>query len=62
MKLHILEVDLIKKYEGIFVSTLTPFDEQFEVDYNLLKKQIDFVINKGIHGIVACGVNGEFSS
>ncbi|HUU77687.1 MAG TPA: dihydrodipicolinate synthase family protein [candidate division Zixibacteria bacterium] len=53
---------IIKKFEGIYVSTLTPFDEKFEVNYNLMKKQIDYIISKGVHGIVSCGVNGEFSN
>ena len=53
---------IIKKFEGIYVSTLTPFDDKSEVDYTLLKKQIEYIIAKGVHGIVACGVNGEFSS
>ncbi len=55
-------VGIIKKFEGIYVSILTPFNEKLEIDYETLKVQIDFVIEKGVHGIVACGVNGEFSS
>jgi dihydrodipicolinate synthase/N-acetylneuraminate lyase len=41
---------------------LTPFAADLEVDYQLLKAYTNYVIDKGIHGIVACGVNGEFSS
>lgn len=55
-------VFIIKKFEGIYVSTLTPFNEKLEIDYETVRAQIDFVIDKGVHGIVACGVNGEFSS
>jgi dihydrodipicolinate synthase/N-acetylneuraminate lyase len=55
-------VGIIKKFKGIFVSALTPFDENYEVDYKLIKCYTDFVIDKGVHGIVSCGVNGEFSS
>jgi len=28
----------------------------------LLERQIDYIITKGVHGIVAAGINGEFSS
>ena len=55
-------VGKIRKFKGIYVSTLTPFDENLEVDYKTIEAQIDFVVGKGVHGIVACGVNGEFSS
>lgn len=55
-------VGIIKKFEGIYVSTLTPFNEKLEVDYETIKAQIDFIIEKGVHGLVVCGVNGEFSS
>jgi len=52
----------IAKFKGIYVSLLTPFNEQFDIDFETLKDQINYVIEKGIHGIVSCGVNGEFSS
>ncbi|HUT81803.1 MAG TPA: dihydrodipicolinate synthase family protein [Candidatus Bathyarchaeia archaeon] len=52
----------MQKYTGIYVSILTPFNEDLEIDYETIKDQIDYVIEKGVHGIVACGVNGEFSS
>jgi len=57
-----MDVDAIRKFKGIFVSALTPFDENYEVDYKQIKCYTDFVIDKGVHGIVTCGVNGEFSS
>jgi len=52
----------IRKFAGIYVSILTPFNEKNEIDYENIKAQIDFLISKGINGIVTCGVNGEFSS
>ncbi|MHA1244936.1 MAG: dihydrodipicolinate synthase family protein [Candidatus Heimdallarchaeota archaeon] len=57
-----MDVEGIRKFKGIFVSALTPFDENFEVDYKQVKCYTDFVIEKGVHGIVSCGINGEFSS
>ncbi|MBN1328900.1 MAG: dihydrodipicolinate synthase family protein [Candidatus Heimdallarchaeota archaeon] len=52
----------MQKFIGIYVSILTPFNENLEIDYETIKEQIDYIIAKGIHGIVTCGVNGEFSS
>ncbi|MHA1212356.1 MAG: dihydrodipicolinate synthase family protein [Candidatus Heimdallarchaeota archaeon] len=46
----------------MYVSILTPFNEKLEIDYGTIRNQIDYIIDKGVHGIVACGVNGEFSS
>ena len=57
-----VEVLIIRKFAGIFVSILTPFNEKNEIDYETIKSQIEFLIGKGVHGIVTCGVNGEFSS
>lgn len=53
---------VIQKFQGIYTSLLTPFDEKLEIDLETLKSQIKFVIDSGINGIVTCGVNGEFSS
>lgn len=53
---------VIQKFQGIYTSLLTPFDEKLEIDLETLKAQIKFAIDNGVNGIVACGVNGEFSS
>ena len=46
--------------KGIIVPILTPVDQNEDVDEAALRKQVDFVIDHGVHGILAFGSNGEF--
>lgn len=45
---------------GIVVPILTPIDEKEDMDFARLRKQVDFVIEGGVVGILAFGSNGEF--
>lgn len=46
--------------KGIIVPILTPVDQDENVDEARLRSQVDFVIDNGVHGILAFGSNGEF--
>lgn len=46
--------------KGIIVPILTPVDQDENVDESRLRSQVDFVIEHGVHGILAFGSNGEF--
>ena len=46
--------------KGIIVPILTPVDHDENVDEARLRRQVDFVIDHGVHGILAFGSNGEF--
>lgn len=46
--------------KGIIVPILTPVDRDEAVDEAALRRQVDFVIEHGVHGILAFGSNGEF--
>ncbi len=46
--------------KGIVVPILTPVDPDESVDEEALRKQVDYVIAHGVHGILAFGSNGEF--
>lgn len=46
--------------KGIIVPILTPVDQDENVDEARLRSQVDFVIDHGVHGILAFGSNGEF--
>lgn len=46
--------------KGIIVPILTPVDPDDQIDEEKLRKQVDFVIDGGVHGILAFGSNGEF--
>ena len=52
-----MNTDFIK---GIIVPILTPIDADEMVDEAKLRKQVDYVIEGGVSGILAFGSNGEF--
>lgn len=50
------------EFKGIFPAMITPFTQQEEIDETALKKIIDYLIGKGVHGIQCCGSTGEAGS
>jgi 4-hydroxy-tetrahydrodipicolinate synthase len=51
------------KLSGVIPALVTPFKkEDEEVNEEALKTLIDFVIEKGVTGVVPCGTTGEFTS
>ncbi|MEY8339251.1 dihydrodipicolinate synthase family protein [Lachnospiraceae bacterium 62-35] len=52
-----MNTDFIK---GVIVPILTPIDENEMIDEAKLREQVDYVIEGGLHGILAFGSNGEF--
>lgn len=52
-----MNTELIK---GIIPPILTPIDENERIDEAKLRKQVNYVIDGGVHGILAFGSNGEF--
>lgn len=46
--------------KGVIVPILTPLDENEMVDEAKMRKQVDYVIEGGLSGILAFGSNGEF--
>ena len=49
-----------QELSGIIVPILTPLDAQENVDEARLRRQVDFVIEGGVNGILLFGSNGEF--
>jgi len=49
-----------KVFTGVFPPTITVFDENEEINYELTKKHIDFLISNGADGIIVEGSTGEF--
>lgn len=45
--------------KGIIVPILTPMNEDETINVEELRRQVDRMINSGIHGIFPCGTNGE---
>lgn len=52
-----MNTDFIK---GVIVPILTPIDKDEMIDEAKLRAQVDYVIEGGVHGILAFGSNGEF--
>ncbi len=46
--------------KGIIVPIVTPVDNDDNIDEDRMRRQVDYVINGGVHGILAFGSNGEF--
>jgi 4-hydroxy-tetrahydrodipicolinate synthase len=46
-------------FSGCYTALMTPFTEDFEVDYKALQKLAEFQIAGGVSGILAVGTTGE---
>ncbi|MGG0716237.1 dihydrodipicolinate synthase family protein [Robertmurraya massiliosenegalensis] len=53
---------LREKIRGIFVLALTPMKDDFSVDHQALKRNIEYYLNSGVHGIVVGGTYAEYPS
>ena len=49
-----------KDFRGVYVAAVTPMTQDTEIDFNMLGKFIDGLINDGVHGIIPLGSTGEF--
>lgn len=52
----------MKKLRGVYAVMLTPFKEDESVDEETLRSLINWLIEKGVHGIICTGSTGEFAS
>ncbi len=52
-----MNIDFIK---GVVVPIITPIDSEEMIDEAAFRRQIDYVINGGLQGILVFGSNGEF--
>lgn len=48
-----------EKFTGIFPALITPFDNDGKVNYDSIKKLMDYNIAKGVKGFYICGSSGE---
>lgn len=49
------------KLKGIFPVVLTPFKrEDQSIDYNILDKHVDLLLESGVHGLCTNGSTSEF--
>ena len=50
------------KLTGVYVVLVTPFTEDRDVDYDGLRKNVEWLVEQGVHGVIPLGSTGEFAS
>jgi 4-hydroxy-tetrahydrodipicolinate synthase len=48
------------KFEGIYTPVITPYRDDFSIDYERLAEIVDFLVESGVHGIISAGTTGEY--
>lgn len=50
------------QFEGVYVAIVTPFSEDTtKINYELLQNHVNWMIEKGVDGLVPCGTCGEYA-
>lgn len=52
----------MSQLKGIFAVTVTPFKANGDIDFDAAKKHVDYLIEKGVHGLCVLGATGEYLS
>ena len=47
------------KFEGTYVAMVTPFTKDLEIDEEGFRSNINYLIDKGVNGLVGAGTTGE---
>jgi 4-hydroxy-tetrahydrodipicolinate synthase len=50
------------RFEGVYVAIVTPFTNDYEVDYKRLTELCDWLIQEGVDGLVPSGSLGEYAT
>jgi len=50
------------KLTGVYVVLVTPFTKDGDVDYDGLYKNVEWLVEQGVHGVIPLGSTGEFAS
>jgi len=48
------------KFEGIYTPIITPYRDDFSIDYDRLSEVTEFLIKAGVNGIICAGTTGEY--
>lgn len=50
------------RFEGVYVALVTPFSDDYEVNYERLHELCNWLIDQGVHGLIPGGSLGEYAS
>jgi 4-hydroxy-tetrahydrodipicolinate synthase len=48
------------KFEGIYTPVITPYRDDFSIDYERLAEVIEFLLDAGVNGLICAGTTGEY--
>ncbi|MHA6964513.1 dihydrodipicolinate synthase family protein [Zobellella denitrificans] len=48
------------RFEGIYTPVITPFAEDYSIDYPAFEALVDSLVEAGVHGIIIGGTTGEY--
>ena len=48
------------QFEGIYTPVITPFRDDYSIDYEAYAAAIDYLVETGVHGIIVGGTTGEY--
>jgi 4-hydroxy-tetrahydrodipicolinate synthase len=48
------------RFEGIYTPVITPFAEDYSIDYPAFEALVDSLVEAGVHGIIVGGTTGEY--
>lgn len=49
----------IEKFEGCYTALITPMKDDFSIDFEGLRKLVNFQVEEGVSGVLAVGTTGE---
>jgi len=50
------------KFEGIYTPLITPFRDDYSIDYDGLARIVEYLVESGVNGIISGGTTGEYYS
>mgnify|MGYP001803497615 CR=1 FL=1 len=48
------------RFEGIYTPVVTPHSESGEISWDRFSEVLEFLISKGVHGLIIAGTTGEY--
>ncbi|MCS5592312.1 MAG: dihydrodipicolinate synthase family protein [Gammaproteobacteria bacterium] len=48
------------KFEGIYTPLVTPYNEDYSINYDAIEPVVESLVGAGVHGIIVAGTTGEY--